>query len=216
MAFFWVTNESRAPYVKRSERVKPDSAVSAVARISAASSETAEISALQSPQGAEESKAAANPYFQLDEEQKPRKPAPRASEVMTKGLVTLSPEDTLGQAWNLVSRRRFRHIPIVNKEKVPVGIISDRDVLNEGSLIVQGVMLEERDALLKRKVSSIMKKRLLSASPDTSIREIAKVMFDERVGSMLIVDEKRKLLGIVTRSDILRVLTNNAPLELWV
>ena len=41
-------------------------------------------------------------------------------------------------------------------------------------------------------------------------------MFKERIGAMPIVDDQGTLVGILTRSDILRVLVNKAPLQLWV
>ena len=50
--------------------------------------------------------------------------------------------------------------------------------------------------------------------PETEIRLIADVLIKERIGAMPIVDEKEKLVGIVTRSDILRTVVK-APLELW-
>jgi acetoin utilization protein AcuB len=57
---------------------------------------------------------------------------------------------------------------------------------------------------------------VLTAHPDTSIRDIARVFFEERIGAVPIVDRGETLVGIVTRSDILRTILNSAPLELWV
>ena len=64
-------------------------------------------------------------------------------------------------------------------------------------------------------VASIMKTNVLTARPATEIRSVANVMFKQRIGAMPIVDEGGKLVGILTRSDILKAVINRAPLELW-
>jgi acetoin utilization protein AcuB len=61
-----------------------------------------------------------------------------------------------------------------------------------------------------------MTSQVLTAHPDTSIRDIARVFFEERIGAVPIVDRGETLVGIVTRSNILRTILNSAPLELSV
>jgi acetoin utilization protein AcuB len=65
-------------------------------------------------------------------------------------------------------------------------------------------------------VKDIMQPKVLSAFPETPIREIARIMFEEKVGAVPILDkEKKHLVGIVTRADILRRVMNNPPLDLY-
>jgi len=59
-------------------------------------------------------------------------------------------------------------------------------------------------------------KKVLTATPETQIREIARVLIEQRKGVMPIVDANAHMVGIITRSDILRTIVNQAPLELWV
>jgi CBS-domain-containing membrane protein len=61
-----------------------------------------------------------------------------------------------------------------------------------------------------------MTTRVLTASPNTEIRQIAQVLFDEHIGTMPIIDEREHLIGLITRSDILQALIKPAPLDLWV
>lgn len=147
-------------------------------------------------------RAAANPYEKLNDESQHRQPAIRASQIMSSPVVSLDPQATLESARGLFRTHRFRHLPVVGESSKVIGILSDRDVLaiHDHSLLV-------RDAMITH---------VLSAHPDTAIRHIAKIMFQERIGAMPIISTSGELEGIVTRSDILRTVVNEAPLELWL
>jgi CBS domain-containing protein len=57
--------------------------------------------------------------------------------------------------------------------------------------------------------------QVLIATPDTPIRDIARTMVEERIGSLPILDLRDTLVGIITRSDILRALITHGPMRLW-
>lgn len=155
-------------------------------------------------------------YRRSGSSQKERKRAIYASQIMTASVVSLTPETSLSDAWRLICNRRFRHIPILSHEKRLIGIISDRDLLRV-AIGFYNITPHSTDAVQgQMTIQSLIKRKVLTASPDTEIREIARVMFEERIGSMPIVDGQGILAGIITRSDILRTLINHAPLELWL
>jgi len=129
-----------------------------------------------------------------------------ARDIMTAPVVTLLASTSIREARDVMTRRRYRHIPIVSDAHALVGILSDRDVLR---------WLAGGGAEQDSSVSALMKSEVLVATPDTEIRELARVMFFERVGCLPITDEGGQLVGIITRSDILRALLGRAPLELW-
>jgi CBS domain-containing protein len=131
-------------------------------------------------------------------------PAVTAAQIMSAPVVTLQLDQTIAEARELFRRRRFRHVPVVNAQGGLAGIVSDRDIL--------GHVGDPPDT----PINGLMPARVLVASPDTSIREIAQVLFEQRIGAMPVIDSQRALAGIVTRSDILRTVVNRAPLELWV
>jgi acetoin utilization protein AcuB len=145
-----------------------------------------------------------------------RKQAVCASQIMTSPVITLEPDNTIEDVWNLILKQRFRHVPIVTKDKTIVGIVSDRDMLREiatmGAAVSSGV---DRTGMQKS-ISSLIKTKVLTASPETEIREIAHILFEKRIGSMPILDENGRLIGIITRSDILRAIINHAPFDLWI
>jgi len=91
-------------------------------------------------------------------------------------------------------------------------MLSDRDLLRVGGT-PDAAPVPDVGSL---QVADIMSSPVFSAHPDTPIRDIAEVMLVERIGAIAICDDEGSLVGILTRSDILRALVNRAPLDLWV
>ena len=83
------------------------------------------------------------------------------------------------------------------------GIISERDILR---------MLNDSP---QASVCYFMREAVLTARPHTTIRDLARVMFHERIGALPILEADHDLAGIVTRSDILRALVNRGSVEIW-
>lgn len=138
------------------------------------------------------------------------KPAVRAEQIMSAPVVSVSPETPIDRARRMVKERRFRHVPVVDKDGKIQGIVSDRD------LFALSHMDDTEESLEPRVVADIMIQSVLTATPDTNIREVARVLFEARIGCMPIVDDEDQVVGIITRSDILRALIKHAPLDLWI
>lgn len=137
-------------------------------------------------------------------------PVFHACQIMSSPVKTISPEMKVAEAWNYFKSSGVCHMPVLSGEGRIVGIVSDRDLLK--SLVI------EHDSVISstdRAISDIMAREVITASRLTDIRRIASVMFDRHIGSMPILDEEKKLAGIITRSDILHALVNYPPLKLW-
>ena len=157
----------------------------------------------------------AETYQQTESYPQRREPAIRAKQIMTSPVFTLLPTAHLSEAWDVIIEKRFRHIPVLSSQEQLVGILSDRDVFC--ARIESATATEQTSTDVNRQViQQIMAKNVLSASPEAEIRAIARILFEERIGAMPIVTEEGKLVGILTRSDILRTVVNEAPLELWI
>ncbi len=157
--------------------------------------------------------------YQDPEQETPcRKPALLAEQIMSSPVGTLAPDSSLEEAWKLIKDSKFRHIPILSSQKQLIGIISDRDLLLEAAGLGMGhkVSRHAQETHGKKAIIDLIKTRVLTASPDTEIREIARILFEEQIGAMPIVNSTGSLVGIITRSDILKALVNKGPLELWV
>jgi acetoin utilization protein AcuB len=166
--------------------------------------------------GQPERRTALEAYERAERGLQEREPALRADQIMSSPVVTLHPKARFDEAWRLVCERRFRHVPVLSEEGKLVGILSDRDLLREAAGVGNGSEGGGDRPTCSIPVRDFMRTGVIAATPDTEIREIARMLFEERTGAMPIVDEEERLVGIVTRSDILRALVKHAPLEIWI
>ncbi|MBM4298696.1 MAG: CBS domain-containing protein [Deltaproteobacteria bacterium] len=128
-----------------------------------------------------------------------------AREIMMGSPVTLKPEDTLDLANDVISLGRIRHIPVVDDGRL-VGIITERDLIGAAAAQIFGLKQKNKSALLKSvQIKEVMKKRVISATPDTPIKEIAHLMAEKKIGCMPIMSAG-VLVGLVTTTDILRYI----------
>lgn len=124
-------------------------------------------------------------------------------EIMMGSPVTMKPEDTLGLANDVISLGRIRHIPVVEDGRL-VGLLSERDLMGAAATTIFGLKQRSRSALLKSVlVKDVMKKRVVTVKPDTSIKETARLMKEKKIGCVPVVNEGN-LVGLVTTTDILR------------
>lgn len=207
MFSIWGVGTAASPYLPKSPerrlRVAPASR-SLPARQHVAGDATSETSQRGASAGAPRHSKHAAAYEAASETHPKRRPAATAADLMSAPVITLASEASLRTAVALFREHRFRHVPVCEPSGMLVGILSDRDLLRDGVLADSALIAE------------VMTTPVLTAHPETVVREIARVMFEEHLGAIPIVDVAGALVGIITRSDILRALINRAPLELWV
>ncbi len=136
----------------------------------------------------------------------------RAHQLMSQNVTTIPASFTLGQAWSHFQQHGYRHFPVVNGRNKLVGILSDRDFFRVTSKLQTTTAV----SLEKTHVQDVMTARVLTATPDIHIRELAEVMLGHRIGAMVFVGSEHSVVGILTRTDILRALVHHAPIELWI
>ena len=144
-----------------------------------------------------------------------RKPAVLASQIMTSPVVTLTLAATVAEAREIIRRRRFRHIPVVTDDGRLVGMVSDRYLL-AGPPHPDRPDEPQDPPRPDQTVGEVMTPRVLCAAPDTSIREIARILVEERVGALPILDHRVRPVGILTITDVLKCVVHTAPLDLWM
>ncbi|MCP9472518.1 MAG: CBS domain-containing protein [Nitrospira sp.] len=156
--------------------------------------------------------AAQRAYHQQAHQESQSRPAVIARDLMTSPVITLSSDSTLNDAWTVMTRKRFRHIPITSLDGTLVGMVSERDLLVHAPELIVGLPSPQGERL---KLAEIMITRVISATVTADIREIARIMLDERIHAVPILDGSRHPIGIVSSRDILRGVANHGPLELW-
>jgi acetoin utilization protein AcuB len=110
-------------------------------------------------------------------------------ERMTRNPVTITGSTTVGQALEIVQKRRLRHLPIVDDRDVLVGIVSEKDLLRASG-----------DA----PVEEVMTKDVVTVTEYTALEEAARIMVDHRVSSLPVM-RNGKLVGLVTETDLFQI-----------
>jgi CBS domain-containing protein len=125
-------------------------------------------------------------------------------ELMKSPVITMEPDESLGEAIRRCNDWRIRHIPVLHEEEL-VGLISDRDIrLALGRELVAEAQAAARGGAPVRaqRVLDIMTKDVVTIGPRESLSRAVTLMLEHRV-SALPVDLDGMLVGIVTRTDIL-------------
>lgn len=136
------------------------------------------------------------------------KDGPRTiADLMTRDVVTLSPDQMLSDVVDLMRRRKIRHLPVMEDSKV-VGIVTDRDVKRALPSVFSGNQDEYEQVLNSTRVEQVMTRDPFTVAPADPIKDVVKVMVDRKFGAIPVVD-RGKLVGIVTDIDLLRAYYNS-------
>jgi acetoin utilization protein AcuB len=124
---------------------------------------------------------------------------------MTSPAVTVTPDTPLQQALDLMHEHRFRRLPVVDRTGRLVGIVSERDLLYASpppATLLGG--LEFNHLLTELRVEEIMTCDVLTVTPDTFVEEAARLMVENKIGGLPIVDEKNHVVGVITETDVFK------------
>jgi len=127
----------------------------------------------------------------------------KAKEVMNKPI-TLSPEATIKEAEELMKSKLISGIPVVKDNELR-GIVTKSDIM--------GIKKEDRKYI---KVGDVMTENPIYVHPDTKLSDVLNIMINRGVGRIPIVvteEGKRKIVGIVTRSDIGKLIRHRLSLS---
>ena len=166
----------------------------------------------RSPSSDQSSVAAHNAYQQQANQDQHSKQVLLARDLMTSPVVTLPSDSTLSDAWTVMTHKGFRHIPVISMHGALVGMVSERDLLRHVPGLSAGTIPSQA---AQHRLAEIMTTRVISATAATDIREIARIMLDERIHAVPILDGNRSLVGILSARDLLRGIANHGPIELW-
>ncbi|WP_213737025.1 CBS domain-containing protein [Bradyrhizobium sp. dw_411] len=146
----------------------------------------------------------------------------RAHQIMTRSVITVTPETSVVEAANLMLQRHISGLPVVNSAGHLVGIISEGDFLRRSEIGTQrqrgrfmkfilGAGREATDFVHEhgRKIAEIMTPEPLTVSEDTDLEKIVEIMEKNNV-KRLPVTRGDKLVGIVSRSNLLQAVAGLA------
>jgi len=122
-------------------------------------------------------------------------------EIMTQDVISVSPQDTVIDAANIMKKLNVGVVPVVENNK-PIGIITDRDI------VVRNTAADEN---VRTSVTNIMSKNIVTVSPTTDVHEAARLMEQHQIRRLPVVDNG-KLIGMISLGDLAteQILENEA------
>ena len=128
-------------------------------------------------------------------------------ELMTHKVRTIRMDAPLREVRSIFRRRKFHHI-VVTANDAPVGVISDRDLLQNLSPFLGNRMMERAQDkhTLDKRVHQIMSRQLITIGPDATAEQAVEEMSEHGVSCLPVVDEQDRLVGIITWKDLARSL----------
>jgi acetoin utilization protein AcuB len=127
---------------------------------------------------------------------------------MTLHPVTVSPHSSVAVAMTIMRDRKIRRLPVLDNRGHLVGIVSDRDILQASPSPATSLAKWEIPELLdKLTVEKVMTTDIVSIPDDTPLEEAARIMADRRIGGLPVM-KGAALVGIITESDLFKVLLN--------
>ncbi|HHY36330.1 MAG TPA: CBS domain-containing protein [Firmicutes bacterium] len=148
-----------------------------------------------------------------------------AREIMTTPVISVGPETKLAEVVRVMAEKNISGVPVVDGENVVVGIISETDIVayagkTEAVRLIGssawispyeertgGVMYRKGFELLANTpVERVMAKKVITVKEDTPGLEVARIMNRKKINRVPVVDAAGKLVGLITRADLVRAL----------
>ncbi len=145
----------------------------------------------------------------------------KAGDIMSKSLITITVDETLKEAIDLLTMHRFGGLPVVDEEGKLKGAVSITDIVQFARRIDEKPLVnlsrwfspraddidmfyssKSREAMKSARVKEALNENVITAREDTTMNELARLMKRHRTNRIHIVDEEGRVIGIVTRSDI--------------
>ncbi|MCG3661793.1 HPP family protein [Aliarcobacter butzleri] len=137
-------------------------------------------------------------------------PVYQIKDIMTKDVIYMDNKSTVEDVYNTIKSKKVHQIPITAFGKKIIGIVNKKVILN---LLMNDI--ENAQEILKRKIEDIYLPEILTAEPESDVRKVVQIMLDLKLDAIPIVDENDVLMGIVSKTDILKAVSHLPKLQLW-
>ncbi len=127
------------------------------------------------------------------------------AERMTRNPIVIRDDTPIDKALKIMRDNKVRRLPVLNDKGALVGIVSERDLLFASPSPATTLSIYELHYLLARiAVADVMTTEVITVTEDTSLKEAARIMADNRIGG-LPVERKGELVGIITETDLFKI-----------
>ncbi len=149
----------------------------------------------------------------------------KVKDVMETDVITVKPDTSVRDVASLMSQHQLSALPVVDDEGRIIGIVSEKDLIYRLASphlpphieLLGGIIFLENPFEMKKEIEKmtavsakeIMTHQVLTVSPDTDVGEVATLMVEKDINGLPVVEEG-KIIGIVTRHDLLLALSKRA------
>ena len=129
-------------------------------------------------------------------------------ELMTTDVVTVSRNDELSVADDIMKMNRVRHLPVLEDGRL-IGILSQRDLFLAALSTAMGFGRKASQEFLKTvPVKEVMTDDVITVEPSEDVKAAARLMVDHKIGCLPVVED-RKLLGLLTETDFVKLVLSD-------
>lgn len=122
---------------------------------------------------------------------------------MSQNVLTVTTDTPILKTLELFKEFGYSQIPVVNGEGKIVGLVTERILRDVTPSKATSLSIFEINYLLQKTLSGdVMQKEVITAPQEILLEEAAKILRDNDIGSLPILDENKKLVGMITRTDI--------------
>jgi acetoin utilization protein AcuB len=126
------------------------------------------------------------------------------SDRMSHPVITIHPQASLDEAWQLMSREKISRLPVVDKKGKMVGIITEKQIMRYSpSLATTLDAWEIKGAMSRMTVDKVMAAEVITITADTPIEEAARIMIDNDISGIPVI-ENDQLVGMIAETDLFK------------
>ena len=127
-----------------------------------------------------------------------------AAQYMTRPVMTVTRQLTIGELGKLFEKHDFNSFPVVEDGNL-LGIVTKLDFLRAFAFTT-GQMLPHYDELMQRRVGEMMMEAVVHVEPTAPLTRVLQLMISLKMRSFPVIGSERQLLGIISREDVMRAL----------
>jgi CBS domain-containing protein len=131
-------------------------------------------------------------------------------DIMTTNCTYLEVNATIIDVYNVLKDKNINQVPILSNEQKIMGLINKKIILN---LLIDDI--DNARSVLNKKIENLYLPELITTDPITDIRRVAKVMVDFKLDAIPVVNDDDILVGIVSKTDVIKAVSTIPKLQLW-
>jgi CBS domain-containing protein len=156
-------------------------------------------------------------YGQTQQSDKPaqREQLEHVSDVMTHEVFSVKPDMSVSEAWEALAKAGFAQAPVLDAQGQLVGLLMRADMISTVLLPSPDSTVVAAWQLGRQPVRALMLTPVPAVAPSTLVRRAARVMLDMGLPGLPVTVDDGRVIGFLSRADILRAVVADPPLDLW-